>query len=179
MSDNNNDSFKESTEDLKKLKNVTIRGIDSDVYEEFSTNIKSLNRNIGEAVTQMMQDIIQDFDGTFPTLSSRKSLTKLHEKTARISHHDHLSISKSDLEEAGMSFAFRHIDKLIFEPDVDLDTFNQYVRDIRHCSRVKIPNFLPKLLLLSRIQFCDKVEVYQVGKSDDMPSSSFNSSEEE
>ena len=108
---------KEMSEEMKKLKNVTIRGIDSDVYEEFSSSIKSLNRNIGEAVTLMMKDILQDFDGTFPTLSSRRSLGKLQHKTARISHHDHLSISKSDLEEAGITFSFQHIDKLIFEPE--------------------------------------------------------------
>ena len=169
----------EMREEMKKLKNVTIRGIDSDVYEEFATNIKSLNRNIGEAVTQMMKDILQDFDGTFPTLSSRRSLGKLQNKMARISHHDHLSISKRDLEEAGMVFSFRHIEKLTFEPDVDLETFNKHVRDIRHCSRVRIPDFLPKLLLLSRIQYCDDVNVYPVDEQVKSTNSSYYSSEEE
>ena len=185
MSEHNDDDYrewketKESLDDLKKLKNVTIRGIDSDVYEEFSTNIKSLNRNIGEAVTQMMKDILQDFDGTFPTLSSRRSLGKLQGKTARISHHDRLSISKRDLQEAGLVFSFRHIDKLIFEPDVDLETFNKHVRDIRHCSRVRIPDFLPKLVLLSRIQYCDDVDVYSVdGPVKSSNSSSFSFEEE-
>jgi hypothetical protein len=170
---------KESAENLKKLKNITIRGIDSDTYEDFSSKVKSLNKNIGDAVTQMMKDILVDFDDAFPTLSSKDSLRKLKSDAQVISHHERLDISKQDLEDAGVPFAFRHIERLTIGPDVDLETFNKYIVQIQHCSRVKIPAIQPKLVLLSRIRFCDRVEVYPVTSESDSTSSKYDSYEEE
>lgn len=173
------DWAKESAENLKKLKNITIRGIDSDTYEDFSSKVKSLNKNIGDAVTQMMKDILVDFDDVFPTLSSKESLRKLKSNAQIISHHERLSISKADFEAAKVPFAFRHIENLIIEPDVDLETFNKFVVQIQHCHRVKIPEIQPKLILLSKIRFCDHVEVYSISDRDDSSSSEYNAYEEE
>ncbi len=160
-----NDWSSKDIDDLKRMKNVTIRGIDSEIYDEFSSSIKSLKMNIGEAITQMMQDVMEDFGDTFPSLSAKESLGKLKRDRISIKALDTLRISKKDLEEAGAQVKFSHVGKLIFEPDVDLATFNKYVRGINHCDYVRIPAFLPKLLLLSKTQYCGRVEPYTVEES--------------
>ena len=165
--------------DLTKMKNVTIRGIDSEIYDEFSSSIKSLKMNIGEAITQMMQDVLKDFDDTFPNLSAKGSLGKLKKDRLSISALEQIRISRRDLEEAGAEIRFTHVGKLIFEPDVDLATFNKYVRGITHCEYVRIPAFLPKLILLSKTQYCGRVETYQADKSLDETTESFQESYEE
>ena len=169
----------QENDEMKKIKNVTIRGIDTEIYDEFSSSIKSLKMNIGEAITQMMQDILKDFGDTFPNLSAKGSLGKLKKDRLSISALDELSISKRDLEEAGAEIRFTHVGKLIFEPDVDLATFNKYVRGISHCDYVRIPAFLPKLVLLSKTQYCGRVEAYQADESPNATTESFQDSDEE
>ncbi|MHA2225869.1 MAG: hypothetical protein ACXAC8_11730 [Candidatus Hodarchaeales archaeon] len=157
-----------------KLKNITIRGINSNIYEDFSQSMKMLNMTIGDAVSKMMRDVMIDLDETFTDfdlrspLSSTKKLFGRIEKVS-INHHDKLEISAKDLLEADASISFSHIDKLIIRPDVTRELFNKHIRSISHCDTVRLPSILPKLLLLSRINFCDKVEVYpvnQLSKSD-------------
>jgi hypothetical protein len=170
---------KEDVSNLKNLKNVTIRGIDSEIYEEFSSSIKSLNMNIGDAITRMMADILEDFDGTFPKLSSKRSLGKFKLNKIKIMHHDFLSINKADLVEGGVKIYFMHIQKLRIGPDVDLETFNRYIGAIQHCDIVEIPNILPKVILLSKTPFCDRVRVYSVEQPTSSENLTLPSNEEE
>ena len=107
------------------------------------------------------------------------SLGKLKKDRLSISALEQIRISRRDLEEAGAEIRFTHVGKLIFEPDVDLATFNKYVRGITHCEYVRIPAFLPKLILLSKTQYCGRVETYQADKSLDETTESFQDSYEE
>lgn len=150
--------------DIRKLKNITIRGIDSSIYDDFSHSMKMLNMNIGDAVTKMMRDVMEDLDETFinmdisSKLSSKKLFGRL--ERAKISHHRYLEISGEDLIDANAQLSFNHIDELKILPDVTREVFTKYIRSINHCKKVMIPNILPKLLLLSKINFCDQIEVY-------------------
>ena len=157
--------IEQEKERIYRLKNITIRGINPDLYDEFTQRVKTLNISIGDAVNRMMTDIIEDFNGTFPQLSAKGTFGKLTLEKAVIAHHDTLSISKHDLEEANTVFYFEHIDELTIESDVDLETFQTYIHSIQHCGLVKIPNILPKLLLLSKIRFCDEIEIYESNSS--------------
>lgn len=159
----------ENNDEKTKLKNVTIRGIDSDTYEEFSHKIKNMQMNIGDAVTRMMKQITSDIDeslGELPGLSARSTFRKFRLPRANISHHDHLSIGKQDLEDANARFSFSHIGELTFEPDVTREVFRKFIRNISHCERVKVPSVLPKLMIYAKINFCDRIEVYEIEKED-------------
>jgi hypothetical protein len=163
MSEHNDENNDERT----KLKNVTIRGIDSDTYEEFSHKIKNMQMNIGDAVTRMMQQITTDIDeslGELPGLSARRTFRKFRLPRGNISHHDHMSISKQDLEDANARFSFSHIGELTIESDVTMEVFRKYIRTISHCDRVKVPSVLPKLMIYAKINFCDRIEIYEVEK---------------
>ncbi|MFX0086212.1 MAG: hypothetical protein ACFFAU_11070 [Candidatus Hodarchaeota archaeon] len=165
MNDNNHENDDERT----KLKNVTIRGIDADTYEEFSHKIRNLQMNLGDAITRMMQDITKDLNDSIdelPGLSARTTFKHFRLARARITHHDHLSVGKKDLEEAGVRFSFSHIGELTILPDVTREDFRKYIRSISHCDRVRIPAVLPKLLMYSKINFCDKIEVYEVDQKE-------------
>ena len=140
-------------------KNITIRGINTDVYSEFSKKIKSLDMNIGEALSKMMTDVNEDFSETFPQISSKSLKGKL--KLA-INHYSELSVNKNDLEEAGGLVYFEHIKHLTFEADVTKEVFLEHVGAVSHCRIVKIPAIFPKLLAYSKIQFAKEIEIYEL-----------------
>ena len=142
------------------LKHISIRGVNAAIYDEFSTKVGELDIKIGEALTQMMRDVLQNFDDTFPELSSEslKKIAKLNSGT--IQHMKNVTISRKDLVDADMRVHFQHISGLKFEPDVDEETFNTFVGSIQHCNQIKIPSILPKLKILSRLQHCSNIKIY-------------------
>ncbi len=152
-------------EGKSKLKNVTIRGIDSDIYDQFSYKIRNLRMNLGEAITKMMNDIIVDLDDSLdhlPALRARTTFDNFTLERLSINHYDRLKISRADLEEANAQVNFSHIDKLIFLPDVTREVFTRYVKSVTHCGIVRMPSIFPKLIMYSKLQFCDRIEVYNV-----------------
>jgi hypothetical protein len=156
-------------EEISKLKNVTIRGIDSDIYDQFSHKIKNLRMNLGDAITKMMKDIIVDLDESLddlPALRIRTTFNNFALERLSINHYDRLKIGRADLEEANAKVSFSHIEKLTFLPDVTREIFTRYVQSVTHCGIVRVPSIFPKLIMYSKLQFCDKIEVYDVENED-------------
>ncbi|MFW9992690.1 MAG: hypothetical protein ACFFD4_11640 [Candidatus Odinarchaeota archaeon] len=149
----------------KGPKNVTIRGIDAQIYDDFSQNMKILGMTMGDAITKMMKDILTDFDGTFPSLSAKILKTEAKLPKLTIFEHDHISISAEDLVEADARTSFHNIDFLEFEPDITKELFLRYVNHISDCKTVKLPSILPKLLVYSKIRNCDEIEIYEIDNS--------------
>lgn len=140
-----------------KLKNVTIRGVNSHTYDEFSRKVRDLELNLGDAVNKMMEDVLADFDDAFPDLTARASFGRFHMQKASIAHYNELTITKRDLEESNARFSFTHIDKLVIANDVTREVFEKYIRSISHCRRVYIPASLPKLFVLSKMFQIDEI----------------------
>ena len=156
-------------EGKSKLKNVTIRGIDSDIYDQFSHQIRNLRMNLGDAITKMMKDIIVDLDESLddlPALRIRTTFNNFALERLSINHYDRLKIGRADLEEANAKISFSHIDKLTFLPDVTREVFTRYVKSVSHCGIVRMPSIFPKLIMYSKLQFCDRIEVYNVEDED-------------
>ncbi len=148
-----------------KLKNVTIRGIDTDTYDHFSRKIRNLDMNLGDAISKMMSDIVRDLDETIdhlPGLRARTTFNNFKLERVSISHYGRLEVGRADLEEANARIAFSHIDRLTFLPDVTRDVFDRYVRNVSHCDTVRMPSIFPKLILYSKVDFCEKIEIYDV-----------------
>ncbi|OLS22289.1 MAG: hypothetical protein HeimC3_31660 [Candidatus Heimdallarchaeota archaeon LC_3] len=144
------------------VKNVTIRGIDSNTYLEFSKAVKILNMNIGDAITRMMQDVIKDFDGTFPGIRPGILKGKEQLKKIEIEYNEELKISNDDLIQANARISFERIGTLDIKSDVTQESFNKYIREIYRCKNVRVPNILPKLIILSKIVRYEKIEIYDV-----------------
>lgn len=143
-------------------KSVTIRGVNSEIYEQFAKKMKISEMNIGDALSKMMTDVMADFDEVFPDLSSESLRDQIPLKRISINHHDELSISRKDLEDSNARISFNNIDLLTFEKDVSRDDFIKFVRSINHCDEVKLPSVLPKLIALSLMNSCENVEMYDV-----------------
>lgn len=150
-------------------KNVTIRGIDADTYDDFSQNMKILGMTMGEAISKMMKDVLADFDGTFPAISAKTFRKAARLPKLSIVDHDHISIQAQDLAESESRIVFHDIKFLEFEPNVTRELFLRHVSHISDCKLVRLPAILPKLLVLSKIRDCSEIEIYEseVDKSEE------------
>ena len=156
------DMSKEGSQDERPtLKSVTIRGVDGGVYDEFSQVVQMAGLTMGEAVTKMMGDVMRDFDETFPDLSAESFRMMVKKDKIAVQHHERLSVSRKDLEDANRGIVFQHIRSLTFEADVTEEVFNTYVRNIQHCGTVRVPSVLPKLQIYAKIAFTDDIEIYE------------------
>ena len=146
----------------KTLKTITVRGIDSNIYDQFSKTIQSAEMNIGSAINKMMYDVMKDFDEVFPDLSAENLRSEVKKSKISITGSNFLSINKDDLISADKRVSFSHIEHLRFEADITKEIFIEYVRSVNHCDFVEVPSILPKLIVLSRINHSNKVEIYKV-----------------
>lgn len=156
----------EQSQGTTTLKNITIRGVDAMVYDEFSQVMRTAEVTMGEALTRMMGDVLRDFDEVFPTLSAESLRYMMKRNKISISHYGTLRISRKDLVEADRRVNFNHIEELIFEEDVTEEDLNTYVGYIDHCDTVVFPSTLPKLLIYSKTQHTKNIETYDVDRQE-------------
>jgi len=119
---------------------VTIRDVDDETYDEFSAEARRQGKSIGTLATEAMRAYIR--------------AQKTSESEHTISGLEELSVSKKDLEEGGIRVDFFEIGKLIFEDDVDIDTFEKFVESIFECDEVDLPGQLPKMRALIKCREC-------------------------
>ncbi|MGY5874830.1 MAG: hypothetical protein RTU30_03710 [Candidatus Thorarchaeota archaeon] len=123
------------------MTDVTIRGIDDDVYSLFSAEARRRSIPIGELVTQVMRIFLEETSEKQYTVESMEELT----------------ITKDELESVGGPIAFRGIKTLTIDEDVDWEIFDKYVDEIRKSKTVVIPKSLSKLQVLTKCKSVDKV----------------------
>ncbi len=151
---------RETKEENKSIKTVTIRGVDGQIYDEFSQVIQVSGMTMGNAVSKMMRDVSKDFDEVFPMLSAMSLKYMVKKDKITVKHYDDLTVSLKDLEDAGKRVKFEHIGYLTIKSDVTTEAFETYIDKIEHCETVRVPNVLPKLLIYSKIAHCDRVEIF-------------------
>jgi len=150
----------------KSSKTVTIRGVDGQIYDEFSQVIQSSGMTMGDAMSKMMRDVSRDFDEVFPKLSAMNLKYMMKKDKISVEHFDNLSVSLKDLEETDKRVRFQHIRSLTIEEDITIEAFETYVARIEHCGTVRISEVLPKLLIYSKIAHCDQIEIYPLVHGD-------------
>jgi len=126
---------------VTEVTNVTIRGIDSDVYSLFSAEARRRGIPIGELVTQVMRIFLEETS----------------EKAFRIEGLDDLTLTKKELESVGGPITFSGIKTLTISEDIDWITFDKYVDEIRRSKTVIIPESLSKLQVLTKCRNVDKI----------------------
>ncbi len=141
------------------IKNITIRGVDMEIYDIFTNKLRDYNLNIGEAFNKMMNDVLKDFDSifqessTYDFIQQKKRLPKVH-----ISSHQTLVISDEDLLSTKSRISFHNIDNLKFDSTVTKEIFLKHVDRIQNCTLVQFGQNFPKLLALAYCNNCDTVE---------------------
>ena len=121
---------------------VTIRGIDDDVYARFAAEAKKRGVPIGELTTTAMRDLLDKATGP----------------SYRIANLEYLSVSKNDLESMDGPVVLEDIEALEFEDDVDWPTFNQHVERVENVEAVLLPKTLSKFQLLTKAKNVDVVK---------------------
>ncbi|MFW9863713.1 MAG: hypothetical protein ACFFET_15590 [Candidatus Thorarchaeota archaeon] len=123
------------------MTDVTIRGIDDQVYSLFSAEARRRSVPIGELVTQVMRIFIEETT----------------EKSFRVENLDELTLTRDELVSVGGAIAFSGIKTLTIAEDVDWPLFDQYVDEIRKSKTVIIPKSLTKLQVLTKCRNVDKI----------------------
>jgi len=127
--------------DVLEMTDVTIRGIDDEVYSKFAAEAKKNGKAIGELTTEVMRSFV---DRGSP-------------KIYKIQNIDSLTVSKVDLESMDGLVAFTNIDELEFMEDVDWATFKDRVDSIVNVDRIVLPKGLSKFQVLSKSKNIDQV----------------------
>ena len=143
--------------DDQLLKRVTIRGVDSKLYDQVIDHAQSKGFSMGDLLTHIIQ---------FATKGDRsKRFISRHRfrmhppknsniKLEIIENLQELTVSKEDLISAGSNtvYAFIHIKNLEFSSDVDSETLLNHVIFISRCSNVNMGNNIPKLIELGLVR---------------------------
>lgn len=144
--------------DDTETKNITIRGVDLQIYDEFTSKLKEYNMNIGDAFNKMIDDVLKDFDEVFND-SSTYDFFEYQRRLPRLSidGHQDLSISGQDLLDTKSRVSFRNIESLKFDSTVTKEIFLKHVKEISRCLNVYFKKEFPKLIALAYCIDCDNV----------------------
>ena len=116
------------------MTDVTIRGIDDEVYSKFAAEAKRRGISIGELTTVAMGALITESCGP----------------NYRIESIDMLVVSKEDLASLEGMVTLENIDMLEFDESVDWPTFNQRVKEISNVDLLVLPKGLSKFQVLTK-----------------------------
>jgi hypothetical protein len=115
------------------MTDVTIRGIDDDVYSKFAAEAKRRGISIGELTTLAMGAVVSESSGP----------------NYRIESIDLLVVSK-ELESLEGTVTLENIDMLEFDDTVDWPTFNQRIKEISNVDLLVLPKGLSKFQVLTK-----------------------------
>jgi len=124
------------------MTDVTIRGIDDDVYAKFTAEAKKRDLSIGELTTIVMRALVEDVGTT----------------NYRISNLTSLVITRKDLESLKGQVMLYRIKKLEIGDDVDWDLFDRTVLSIKSSTLVLIPPSITRFQVLTKCNMVGEVK---------------------
>jgi len=124
------------------MTDVTIRGIDDDVYAKFTAEAKKRELSIGELTTIVMRALVEELGTTNYRISDLASLV----------------ITKKDLESLKGQVMLHRIKKLEFADDVDWELFDRTVMSIKSSSIVLIPKSITRFQVLTKCNMVSEVK---------------------
>jgi putative transposon-encoded protein len=124
------------------MTDVTIRGIDDDVYAKFTAEAKKRELSIGELTTIVMRALVEEIGTTNYRISDLASLV----------------ITRKDLESLKGQVMLHRIKKLEFADDVDWDLFDRTVMSIKSSSVVLIPKSITRFQVLTKCSMVSEVK---------------------
>ncbi|GGP21452.1 hypothetical protein GCM10007981_13330 [Thermocladium modestius] len=164
MSSSTTNESNQSQEGEKKQ--VTIKGVDKELYERAVQLSREMGMTAGELVNKALRAVISLTDAATKTVAGAaqavgetgKAFTEGARGVKVITGVDELTVTKADLQAVDSPISFRGIRRLEFADDVDWDTFNSKVSSITMCGVVVLPRGVPKLKALEKCSMVNKVE---------------------
>lgn len=132
------------------LKEITIRKVNTSLYDDFVATCQLHNQSIGEAVNELFSQYLPEaelmFIVTYQLNANFKDLLV-------ITNIDEAIVSEQELLNLkDRKVLFHRIKKLIFDEGLTKDSFQKNVIGIYNCEKIIISKNIPKLLELSRIK---------------------------
>lgn len=141
-------------EDIR-VKNVTIRDVDKDLYENFMNLAKFWRKPSGFIFSRLFHSYITRRPSSFIPHHLKRILVNIHaDKLEIVENIDELEVTKDDLAaiDKGVKFQFSNIKNLKFADDVDRDLFTERIYRIGHSKITNLPENIPKLLFYSIVR---------------------------
>ncbi|MHA1865717.1 MAG: hypothetical protein ACTSVB_06180 [Candidatus Heimdallarchaeaceae archaeon] len=137
----------------KESKDVTIRNVDTELYDQFSTYAKKEGLTTGELFNILFSGFIDQNISPLRLVRRRTHRIKSHERPEVISDMDELTISRKDLEvlKGKKTFFFIRINNLVFNEDVDGKLLSETIHAIGKCDNVQFKGDVPKLVELGLV----------------------------
>ncbi|MFP3196022.1 MAG: hypothetical protein RXQ74_04060 [Caldivirga sp.] len=149
----------------EERKQVTIKGVDRELYDKALQLSREMGVTIGELVNMSLRAFLSLADVTSRAVTSisqvvsesGRALMEGARGVKVISNVDELTVTREDLENLDSPVAFRGIKRLTFSGDVDWELFNSKVNSIVMCDEVILPKTIPKLKALEKMKLIKKV----------------------
>lgn len=129
----------------EERRDVTIRGLESEVYRSFSSLAKEMGKTVGELMNEAMKLYMRIL--RLPGELSRRI-------PASIDGLEELTVEGSEIKELGRPVIFRNIKKLVLK--IDREALSNIIA-IDGCEELVIPRDLPKLEVLSKCSGVKKI----------------------
>ena len=143
-------NYSEYSVNKRKVKDVTIRNVIDQIWNDFKVFCQLNSSNIGILINQILWDIIPEMEITQILLSKIKEPAR---NAYLISSQKEISISHADLLEIGTKkVLFHRIEQLNFLEDISSELFMEKIVGIYNCKTVSFPKNFSKLLKLSRVK---------------------------
>jgi hypothetical protein len=124
------------------MTDVTIRGIDDEIYRRFSAEARNRGIAIGKLVTLAMSNLLE--------VNPMKNYKIENMK-------EEVIVSKNELKSLEKPVQFKNMRKLTFTEDIDWPTFRDYVEKIENVKELNVPDTLTKLQILAKSKNIAKI----------------------
>ncbi len=151
-------------------KDITIRGVNPELYNSVAELSRRLGISIGEAINEAMRLLLDVRGGLMGSLQPLLEGVKEAGKSVGegisnlapipISGVEEIELNKEDFEKFGKRVLISGVRKIVFSQDVDEATLERYVAVIRDCDEVSFPKSISKLLALSKCRNVSRVTFY-------------------
>ncbi len=136
----------------KDNKNISVKGINKDLYKKVMQKAVETGKTIGEVTNDAYKALLSTME-----FAVQKSGAIMHKDFEIISNFNELSVSDTDLKEIGKPVAFSNIDYLDLS-NVSNEVFEKYIRSILHVKKLTIPSKMKKSIILTRAKYIEKIE---------------------
>ena len=136
--------------DEKNKKTISIRGIDTSLYNKLSAIAREVDKTIGELVNEAIDLFVKVTDGVTETVSK-----VIHEPYV-IKNLDKLEINGDELKELERPVLFLNIDELVLN-DLDEEALDKVVK-IMKVNKLVVKGKVNKVKLYSKLDRVNAVE---------------------
>ncbi len=156
MAEEDKENAEPTSEEKEDEKNVSVKGIQKDLYHR----ILDLARSTGKTVGEITNDA---YKGFLITVNSAKEVSKnlvegaKQSKYQSISNLGQVDITGSELKDFDKQVSFSHIKKLRISDITDSD-FTKHIAEIQNVAELTVSKEVKKVSILKKCSFVDKIK---------------------